>query len=230
MSQFNWLSWHGISLLSASLYCVCIVLKKLLIITRYKQDLNQLTSFAIPLNKTTFELEYTKASAFTAGFFNKKCFVSKGLLDALTSEEIAVVIGHENAHADNNDPLKKSIFCLLSDFFLPNIKLILKQNMSLVMEQAADKVVVDKGVSAIFVATTLIKVAKLKASSKLTDNQLVLNFATNMLEQRIYFLLGKLEIEAEDKPISLVLALFISGFSLSLIDSSLHLIEAIFSH
>ncbi len=230
MSKFNWLSWHGISLLSASLYCFYTVLKKLLIIRQHKQDLHQLTYLATPINKTTFELECTKASAFTAGFVNKKCFVSRGLLDALTSEEAAVVLGHEVAHANNNDPLKKCIFSLLSDFFLPNINLMLKQNMYLAMEQAADKAVVDKGVPAVFVAETLIKVARLKTSFNVTDNQLVLNFATNMLEQRIHFLLGKLEFEAKEQPINLMLVIFISGFSLSLIDSLVHFIEAIFSH
>ena len=103
--------------------------------------------------------------------------------------------------------------------------------MTLSMEQEADNAVISGGVSKLFVASTLIKIAKFNAQNDLVkDNSLVSNFGADVLEQRIYFLLDKLNLEPINKMVTATLLLLLVAISTASIDGIHHFIETLFSH
>jgi Zn-dependent protease with chaperone function len=231
MSVFNWLSWHGATLIIALLFSVYILGKKFIQLKRHHKDLAYLISLSKPLNKDIYEVELAESSAFTAGFLKKKCFITSGMLREMTEEESIVILEHEKAHAKLNDPLKKWVFSIFSNFFILPLAARLKLHMTLAMEQAADNVTVNEGFTSTFVASTLVKVARLNAlHSPVKDNDLIANFGADVLEQRIYFLLGQLNLKPVNKTITTILIILILAMCLSSIDGVHHLIETVFSH
>ncbi|KGJ90997.1 M56 family metallopeptidase [Colwellia psychrerythraea] len=231
MSVFSSLSWHGATLIIALIFTLYILVKKLIQLKRHHQDLAQLTSFSKPLTRGVFEIELAESSAFTAGFIDKKCFITSGMLKEMTDEEIAVILGHERAHAKMNDPLKKWLFSIFTAFFIPSLAAHLKLHMTLAMEQAADNAVVNNDITSTFVASTLVKAARLNALySPVKNNELVANFGADVLEQRVYFLLGQLNLKPVNKMLTVVLVIFILAVCFSSIDGVHHLIETVLSH
>ena len=103
--------------------------------------------------------------------------------------------------------------------------------MILAMEQEADNAVIKSGTSKLFVASTLVKVAKLNAQSDLLKNKsLVVNFGADVLEQRIYFLLDKLKLEPIHKGITFSLVMVLVIVSSASIDGIHHFMETFFGH
>ncbi len=231
MSEFNWLSWHGITLMLAFAFTLQLCVKKLIQLSRHRKDLLGLTHFSTPIDTDVYEIELCKPSAFTAGFIKKKCFITSGMFKEMTKEEINVILVHEKAHAKMNDPLKKWLFSIFSAFFIPILAERLKLHMMLAMEQAADNAVVNSEIPSTFVASTLVKVARLNAlHSPLKNNELVVNFGADVLEQRVYFLLGQLSLKPANKVVTATFATLIFVGCLSSIDGVHHLIETVFSH
>jgi Zn-dependent protease with chaperone function len=231
MNVFKWLSWHGITLMIGLFFSLYIVVNKLIQLRRHKHDLASLTALSIPFDEKVQEIEMPEVIAFTTGFSKKLCFISSGMIQELTHDELTVVIKHEKAHVKSNDPLKKWLFSLFSAFFISSLANRLKLHMTLAMEQLADDAVIDDELTSEFIASTLIKVARLNASySPIKSNDLVANFGADVLEQRIYFLLGQLDLKPVNKSITGVLMLLILCMSLSSIDAIHHLIETVFNH
>jgi Zn-dependent protease with chaperone function len=231
MNIFKWLSWHGITLIIGMIFSLYIIIKKLSELYRHSNDLKSLTVLSKVFDKEVFEIEMPEVTAFTAGFRKTMCFVSTGMVKELTKEELTVVIKHEKAHAKNNDPLKKWLFSIFSGFFIPSISGRLKLHMTLAMEQLADSAVISGNITTPFIASTLIKVARLNASySPVKSNDLIVNFGADVLEQRIYFLLGQLELKPVNKSITTAFILLILCICLSSIDVIHHLIETVFTH
>lgn len=231
MTVFKWLSWHGITLLTGVTFSSYIIVKKMIQLNRHQYDLKSLTALSIPFDEKVQEIEMPEVIAFTTGFSKKMCFISSGMIQELTHDELTVVIKHEKAHAKNSDPLKKWVFSIFAGFFIPLLANRLKLHMTLAMEQLADDAVIDDELTSPFIASTLIKVARLNASySPIKSNDLVANFGADVLEQRIYFLLGQLDLKPVNKGITGVLMLLILCMSLSSIDAIHHLIETVFNH
>lgn len=231
MDVFNWLTWHGATLIIALAFSLCVLGRKLIQLRHHRNDLKSLTRLSSCLSDDVFEIELPEASAFTAGFIHKKCYITSGMLKDMTKDEVTVVLEHEKAHARNNDPLKKWIFSIFTAFFISSIATRLKLHMTLAMEQAADNAVVNDDVTSTFVAMTLIKVARLNALySPVKDNELVANFGADVLEQRIYFLLGTLTLKPVNKSMTVTLIILILTACLLSIDGVHHLVETVFSH
>jgi len=231
MTVFNWLSWHGITLLIGLFFSLYIVVKKFIQLRRHQHDLTSLTALSTPFDEKVQEIEMPEVIAFTTGFSKKMCFISSGMIQELTHDELTVVIRHEKAHVKSNDPLKKWLFSLFAAFFITSLASRLKLHMTLAMEQLADDAVIDDELTSEFIASTLIKVARLNASySPIKSNDLVANFGADVLEQRIYFLLGQLDLKPVNKGVTGVLMVLILLMSLSSIDAIHHLIETVFNH
>jgi Zn-dependent protease with chaperone function len=231
MTVFNWLSWHGITLLIGLFFSLYIVVKKFIQLRRHQHDLTSLTALSTPFDEKVQEIEMPEVIAFTTGFSKKMCFISSGMIQELTHDELTVVIRHEKAHVKSNDPLKKWLFSLFAAFFITSLASRLKLHMTLAMEQLADDAVIDDELTSEFIASTLIKVARLNASySPIKSNDLVANFGADVLEQRVYFLLGQLDLKPVNKGVTGVLMVLILLMSLSSIDAIHHLIETVFNH
>jgi len=220
MDVYTVFSWHTITLLLALFGIAYVLIRKVSALLKHKNELSTLSGFAREIDNKVYELELPQACAFTSGFLTKRCYITSGMLEATTPQEQAVILEHEKAHAKNHDPLKKWLFSILSAFFLPSLTARLKLHMTLAMD-----------ISSTMVAGTLVKVARLNAAeAPLVDNELVANFGADVLEQRVYFLLGKLNLKPVNKLLTLVLIVLIIVVSLSGIDSIHHLMETVFSH
>lgn len=231
MSDFEWNSWHGYIVGLSSLYIVYVIVNGFVKLWKHKREIEGLTQFATQMENGVYKIDSDKSSAFSTGFIWKKCFVTSDLLDKTTNEELDVVVNHELAHISSNDPFKKWFFALLCSFYFKPISLRLKLHMTLSMEQEADNAVISGGVSKLFVASTLIKIAKFNAQNDLVkDNSLVSNFGADVLEQRIYFLLDKLNLEPINKMVTATLLLLLVAISTASIDGIHHFIETLFSH
>lgn len=231
MNSFSWLSWHGITLAIAACLIAYVLLAKFIQLHKHVTELNLLKSFSHRRDGNVYEVELPQASAFTAGIFNKQCFITTGMLQQTSKQEQQVILQHEQAHAEASDPFKKWLFSIFASFFLPVLAARLKLLMTLAMEQQADKRVLDHGYQSTFVASTLVKVASLNANqSPVKNNELVANFGADILEQRVFFLLGQLELKPVNKLLTLLLIIIVLGGSVGSIDSIHHLMEELFSH
>ncbi|WDE03412.1 M48 family metalloprotease [Thalassomonas viridans] len=231
MDVYAVFSWHSITLLLAILGIGYVLIRKVALLLKHKNELSVLSAFAREIDDKVYEIELPQACAFTSGFWTKRCYITTGMLEATTAQEQAIILGHEKAHAKSNDPLKKWLFSILAAFFIPSLAARLKLHMTLAMEQAADNAVLSEHISSTLVAGTLVKVARLNAGTvPLVNNELVANFGADVLEQRVYFLLGQLNLKPVNKLLTLVFIILIIGISLSGIDSIHHLMETVFSH
>jgi Zn-dependent protease with chaperone function len=69
-------------------------------------------------------LATAEATAFCAGALKPKVYVSRGLIDALRSEELDAVLLHEAHHVSRLDPLRRAATRSLADtaFFVPLVR------------------------------------------------------------------------------------------------------------
>ena len=231
MASFNWQSWHGITLMIAAIIFTYVISSKLWQLRKHSKELALLTDLSQPIADNVYKIEAPYASAFTSGFTHKRCFVTDNLLAQTSQREQAIIIAHEQAHAKHSDPLKKWLFSILAAFFIPTIGKRLKLHMTLAMEQDADNAVISDKLDSTAVASTLVKVARLNAQqTPVCHNELVANFGAQVLEQRVYFLLGQLNLKPANKYITTMLMAATLLLCLGSIDVLHHFIETVFSH
>jgi hypothetical protein len=80
---------------------------------------------AIEVDGTACRLiDATEPHAFCAGYVRPAVFVSRGVIERLTREELRAVVSHEVHHADRRDPLRLLLARALADalFFLPVLR------------------------------------------------------------------------------------------------------------
>lgn len=235
IAEFSWTSWHGITLLIAIAYLMYVLFKKSSQLHQHRKQLDILTALSQPLSSVAasglYEIEASYASAFTSGFITKRCFITSHLLANTSLQEQTIIIKHEQAHANNNDPLKKWVFSILAMFFVPTLGARLKLHMTLAMEQDADNAVISDNLEPTLVASTLVKVARLNATqSPFSHSELVANFGADVLEQRVYFLLGQLNLKPANKWFTVFFIITTLMICIASIDSLHHFIETIFKH
>lgn len=231
MDVFTWASWHGASLVVTLIFCITLLVIKVIQLKFHCNEVANLTSFSKSLNEGVFEVELLESNAFTTGFFNKKCFITSGMLQKMNKQEMSVIMAHEKAHARMNDPLKKWLFGIFTAFFVPSLAARLKLHMTLAMEQTADRTVVNGGFASVFVANTLLKVTRLNILySSVKSCDLTANFGTDVLEQRIHYLLGLSELKPSNKVVMAIFVILTLGVCLFSIDGLHHLIEKILVH
>jgi Zn-dependent protease with chaperone function len=104
--------------------------------------------------------------AFTAGLLSPRIYVTRGLCEALSRDELKSVILHEDRHRQSLDPLRAFIILLLQDlfFFLP-IGHALGRIFFEAQEEAADDSVAESGGDSLELASALCRVARLESSS-----------------------------------------------------------------
>ena len=233
LNYFEVLSWHSVSLVAALSLLFYVVFNKVSQLISHRRQLSLLQSLSTQTQHGVFEISVEQASAFTSGFIKKRCYVTTGMLRETSEQEQAVILGHEKAHALHNDPLKKWLFSVAAAFYVPAIGARLKLHMTLAMEQEADRAVINAETPATFVASTLVKVARLNQTSlaqPLVNSELVSHFGTDVLEQRVYFLLDQLNLKPVNKIITMLFVVLTLSLSFLSIDGVHHLMETVFNH
>ncbi|MBI5682381.1 MAG: M56 family metallopeptidase [Deltaproteobacteria bacterium] len=113
----------------------------------------------------TLLIDNASVTAFTSGFLRPKIYISKGLLESLTYDEIKAVFIHEVHHKKNHDPLKFLLSSVVRDtfFYVPIVKYCVKV-FHTIKENAADKRVVSMTGKPIELASAILKVSTANSS------------------------------------------------------------------
>lgn len=228
MQEFHFASWHGVSLMFALLFLSVWVGRNVRSLVQHSQKLSVLRNLATQISGRVYELESREAHVFASGFFKPRCYITSRMREVLSERETSIVLAHEQAHIARFDPAKKWLFSFFSGFFFYPVSQRLKQHMTLVMEQQADQAI--EGHSPLDVASTLVKVARLSSDKVIAQPTMVAQFAAELLEQRVLFLLGKNENLKVNKGLGLLLFTCLLIVCSSSVDAIHHLIENWFSH
>lgn len=106
-------------------------------------------------------LETNAIVAVSAGLIRPRTFVSDGLVTALTSTDLDIILAHERAHGMRRDALFRLVASVLSVGHLPHMRRRLLSELELAQEQLCD-LAAAKSHGTIETAETLLKVERLK--------------------------------------------------------------------
>lgn len=238
---FELISWHGACLLLFSLWVLNLIksgTKQFLDNSKYVSLLQSLAHQEAP---NVYILDTDSPSAFTTTYLKSglqsAVLISKGLLSQLSDIEKQIVIQHELAHLQNNDPLKQWLFVLLSKCFPKSIARNLRELMNLTMEQNADAQVIKLRFSATEVAQTLVKATRIthawreKSDANLASTpQLTLFFGIHAIEQRVRYLVGDNSYKSFPMIWTAAIIVTITIITTSTVDTLHHLIEHFIIH
>lgn len=230
---FYFLSWHSASLLIFIGFTLYILIRKIMILYRNHHQINLLRVLGVEKSKQVYVIESSIPTAFTGGVFRPSCFISTGLVEQTSADDIEIIIQHELAHVHYSDPLKKWLFSFFSAYFASNIKQIFISMMSLSMEQSADSFFIRNQQQSHNVASTLVKFTKLAANYSIHPqykNELFVHFCRHSIEQRVLHLLN----DKQFRPFPMggvVIAIFLLALiSTTSVDGLHHVIETLFTH
>lgn len=231
---FSLYSWHGASLAVFSIFFVFLLFSKLLRTLKTYTQLNHLTYFVKnnELSNGCVLIESETPLAFTSGFLRPRSYITSGLSNRLSQQEIEVVQRHELAHAKRRDPLRKYVFALFASFFPKAIENYFNEALSLSLEQLADETVMETINDETLVSKTILKVVRFRGQHNRLNAAPLSNcyFAVHPLELRIRYLLDN----DKGKPFPLILffAFFaaMTGISTLSVDFLHHAFEQLFDH
>jgi len=124
--------------------------------------IRRLSRFARPDESTGASVfEATAPLALTAGAFEHSIYLSTGLLEAVSAQELAVVLAHERHHATSRDPFWRSLTSLSAGFHLPSTRRRILADLHLASEQACDEAAAIVTGNRPLVARTIIMVSRL---------------------------------------------------------------------
>jgi len=234
VDEFELFSWHGF-LLAASILVLLSGSGRYVFRTYHQsKKLQLLRHLSLSESESFYYLDSNNVAAFTAGYFNPRCFISLGLLNQLSEQERSIIIQHELAHADRKDPFKKFLFQFLIANFPKAIRTELASNMSLVIEQCADDLVLSKINNRSLIASTLLKVNRLIQENKfcnLNNNGALCHYGLEQVELRILNLLNQTQVKSVYPYLTVLgvvtLSALLFGVSADLFH---HLIEFTLSH
>lgn len=111
-------------------------------------------------------LEIQRPLAVTAGLLRPAVYLSRGLLGALTPEQVAAVGAHEAAHRRRGDPLRLALARLGARLHLPGTGRALQADLALATERAADEAAAHRVGDRAAVAEALVAVARMRPRSE----------------------------------------------------------------
>jgi len=231
--NFEIFSWHGATLFVFGLIFFSVCFTKLVKVIKANTQLDQL-DFFVKSSSSDHGLtvvESQQHQAFTSGFFSPKSYITSGLRDQLTQQELLVIAQHESAHAETRDPLRKFCFSLLAAFFPKHVEQQLNDWFSLALEQIADDSVLGSGNDETVISKTMLKVSGLR--SKVTGAPLSLlncQFSAHPLNLRIRYLLNDNKGRSFPFAVFFIFAITVTLLSTLSIDLMHHALEKLFVH
>ena len=154
-------------------------------------------SASFPINRILVFQNEVVCWAFSAGLFRPKIYLSTGLIQLMTVEEIQAVLRHEVYHCRQFDTLRNLIINFLSDsmFFLPVFR-NLKRNFQVSSEKAADRFAILCGSSPLEFSKALIKLFRVRNQVQKT---ILVAINQGDLTDRIETLISNNDTEKESK-------------------------------
>jgi hypothetical protein len=109
-----------------------------------------------------FEVEVDAPILALVGVCQPRLLVTRGLLNALTPEELAASVAHEHGHSRAWDNLKRLVMCAAPDFLSATTARRLERRWAAAAEHAADRLNGDNSpLARCALASALVKVARL---------------------------------------------------------------------
>ncbi|MEX2334009.1 MAG: M56 family metallopeptidase [Pseudohongiella sp.] len=132
-------------------------------------------------------LNASEPAVFTLGWWRPRVFVSKGLLDGCSAEELTIILAHEEAHRLRRDNLRLllgRVFCLV----LPRAwRRLVLHDLHLLCEQSCDFAAANR-YGSLSVAQTLVQVGRILRRSLVPLQGVA--FDGSDLQDRVHALLG----------------------------------------
>lgn len=132
-------------------------------------------------------LAYSQPTAFTLGWLKPKIFISTGMQDACSAQDINCILYHEMAHQQRHDNLRLLAARILTAPLWPRFAQPALNDLKLCCEKACDLRAAAK-LSRESVASALIRVARVQQQATPVAS---LAFVGNRTEQRIVALLNE---------------------------------------
>ena len=191
-TQFAVDSWHGYFVSLILGLALLVALRACFRVARSSSTIRTLSSLSSPRPDGVRILDTNTSAAFTAGIKDPGCYMTSALLDQISAEEYSIIRLHEMAHIERNDPVKKTLFHLLTTFFPTPLALSFNRTMTTAMEQSADAAVVSKHHDKATIAKTLLKVRRLAAQETADQFRLpqICHYGLDNIDQRIRYLLA----------------------------------------
>jgi Zn-dependent protease with chaperone function len=231
-TQFALNSWHGYFVSIMLAMAIFVALRAAFHAVKSSTTISTLSAMSSPGPEGVRILETNTAAAFTAGIKDPNCYMTSALLGEVNDEEFAIIRLHEMAHIERNDPLKKTLFHLLTTFFPANIATSFNQTMTTAMEQCADAAVVSDQYDKAIIAKTLLKVRLLVAGEFTKQFQVpqICHYGLDNIDQRIRYLLA--DQKGDEIPVLWILSTIgLLAFSYALgTDTIHHAIETSLQH
>jgi len=114
-------------------------------------------------------LPIEEPQAYVLGILKPRVYVSRGLLERTSEDNLAPVLAHERAHAARRDPLRRLIASAGLVLHLPGIAHLLDRLLTRTQEMAADADAARTVGDPVRVAEALVRFARLQASSSGCD-------------------------------------------------------------
>lgn len=174
-------------------------------------------------------VETSQPVCFAAGLLRPRVLLSRGLFDALSPEERAVVLAHERAHVRRRDALVGSIVRALAVVHLPWVGRWLVHELEVAAEQACDEEAARLVTDRVSVAATILTVerAAQHAAARELDTVAVA-FGARAVERRVEALLGEPMPPRSLRPVAISLGIVLVSV-LVLADELHHLTESVLS-
>lgn len=123
------------------------------------------------------------------GMFRPTLFLSKGLLAAISPEQVAIVLHHERAHAARHDVLLRLVARAGTIFMFPSARAHLLEALELAAEQSCDEVAASSVGDRLLVAEAILWVERLMQTTATHLTPLAVGFGGDSVPQRVSALL-----------------------------------------
>lgn len=126
---------------------------------------------------------------FSCGLFTPYAFMSSRLMEQLSAKQLDVVLAHEQAHCRRRDVLRRLLLSLAALFHFPVMRRHLLADLALAQEQICDAAAVQKVGDRLFVAETIVNLAR-KLNMQIPEQDIgVIAFNGSHIDIRIQQLL-----------------------------------------
>lgn len=144
-----------LSLAIVALACVCST------VAQSRRQIRALLGHSHYDSQRAFhQLNTDRPIALCSGLIVPYIFVSRGLVDRLSADQLRTVLAHEQAHARRGDTLRLMVAGALSVFSFPFLRRHLLADLALACEQACDEAAAQATGDRLAVAETILAVAR----------------------------------------------------------------------
>jgi Zn-dependent protease with chaperone function len=136
-------------------------------------------------------VRHARPFSIAAGLWRPRIWISTALADALSSEQLEVVIEHERAHVRRRDALTRLVASACAIPLWPSVRHALLSELALAQEQTCDEVAGRRTGDRLRVADAILAVERLSGAASPAEPLGLLAFGGSTVPERVHSLLGE---------------------------------------